>query len=165
MSNLIYVCEVCQHASPQWRGSVLKRDLYGWVNKNPPISTLPPAEPGFLLLWNSLSTADLNVAQDNGMQVLGEENSSNSVLLLLCVCLCVRAAYVHRAVFVGAFIVNNIRITVCFAFIHITTMSPWVQVFAKTTLRKPVSYWFFKTWLKLPKNTVTTWRCKSIWCI
>lgn len=27
-----------------------EEDLYGWLNKNPPISLLPPAEPSFLLL-------------------------------------------------------------------------------------------------------------------
>lgn len=117
-------------------GSLLKKkDLYGWLNKNPPISMPPPAEPSFLMLWNSLCTVDLNVAQDNSMQVPGEKNSRNP-LFLLCV---------------EAHIVYDVLIRICC--LHVVTVNPWgwnTCVYWGNTHKRPCLYWFLQTWLCPP---------------
>ena len=99
-----------------------------WLNMNPPISAFSPAEPIFLLLWNSFCTTDLNVAQDNSMQFPWEEHS-RSLVLLLCVFVEAYDVY-HILIGIGGFKVN-----------------PWVRVTCAYWANMLSSYWL---WLLLP---------------
>lgn len=64
--------------------ALLKKDLYGWLNKDRPIGALPPAEPSFLLPWNFPCTADLNVELHTSMRVPGEENCKTPHVAAVC---------------------------------------------------------------------------------
>lgn len=94
---------------------------------------LPPAKPSFLLLWNFLSTADLNVAHYNSMYNPREENSR-----YVCVCVCLWFWYTYQ----NLWFVYGLRIPVSPDYINY-----WFSIRHSTQMTFVIQYWFFQTCL------------------
>lgn len=101
---------------------------------------LPPAKPSFLLLWNFLSTADLNVAHYNSMYNPREENSS--YVCPSCVCLRVGVCLWFWYTYQNLWFVYGLCKPVSPDYINY-----WFSIRHSTQMTFVIQYWFFQTCL------------------